>query len=229
MSDGSVRRFARGPWGRDAPGPSKPICPHSLSPAAAHAMTYSGVRLPLARWRVLAVFLAGIACAAPGSYAAGSSAAGSSAAGSWVKDPADFPSSPLCRPEEVTLWTCTARRKTFSLCAQRDAPMDHVAIQVRVRDRSGKIVLRYPQPLRAPRSAFAYECSANGDAEVEFKIGRTTYSLVDPLRDTSFISVMKGQRELAHLSCHEGNQSLQLNDTIALMRALKVPAPNGGR
>ena len=168
------------------------------------------------RFNRLAVFLPLIACAAPALHAAQS----------WVKDPADFPSSALCKPEEVTLWTCVAQRKTFSLCAQRNAPIDHVTIQYRVQDQRGKMLLRYPEPSRAPRSAFAYACSANGDAEIEFQIGKYTYSLVDPLRDVSFISVMKGQRELAHLTCREGNQSLQLNDTIALMRALMVPQPN---
>ena len=124
----------------------------------------------------------------------------------------------------MTLWTCTAGRKTYSLCAGGVAAQD-VAIQYRVRDRGGKIVLRYPEPLRAPRSAFSYEVSANGDAEVDFTIGKYSYALVDPLRDVSFISVTKGNRELAHLKCSEGNQSLQLNDTIALMHALGVPSP----
>ena len=183
--------------------------------AAVHAMKNSR-KLPLQRFTRFAGVLALVVCAVPRA----------GAATSWAKDPADFPSSPLCKPAEVTLWTCAAQHKTFSLCAQRDAPMDQVAIQYRVQDRSGRTLLRYPEPSRAPRSAFAYMCSANGDAEVEFKIGQYTYSLVDPLRDVSFISVRKGQRELAHLTCHEGNQSLQLNATMALMQALKVPQPN---
>ncbi len=164
----------------------------------------------------LAAILIPLACSAPVAHAAGS----------WAKDLADFPSSPLCSPREVTLWTCTARRMTYSLCAQKGALSEGLAIQYRVRDPHGKTIFRYPEPMRAASSAFAYEVSANGDAEVDFTIGATTYSLVDPLRDVSFLSVVKGAKELSHRTCREGNQSLQLNDTIALMKALKVPAPN---
>lgn len=156
-----------------------------------------------------------VACATPASQAAKS----------WVEHPADFPSSPLCRPPEVTLWTCTVRHKTYSLCAQGGAVTGDSHVQYRVQDRQGRIVLRYPEPMRAPGSAFAYETSANGDAEVDFSIGGTSYSLVDPLRGVSRIFVEKAGREVAHLRCDEGNQSLQLNDTIAFMRALKVPRP----
>ena len=147
------------------------------------------------------------------------------AAGSWLRHPADFPTSPLCQASEVALWSCTARHKTYSLCADRGAVGEDFAIQYRVRDRAGKLVLRYPQPSRAPRSAFTYLVSANGDAEVDFTIGPYHYALVDPLRDLSFITVDTGGKELSHLSCSQGNQSLQLNDTMALMKALGVPEP----
>ncbi len=163
----------------------------------------------------LAALLVPLACAAPAAHAAAS----------WVRHPGDFSSSPLCKPREVTLWTCTARHRTYSLCAQDGALSDRIAIQYRVRDRQGKTVFRYPEPMRAASSAFAYEVSANGDAEVEFTIGKTTYSLVDPLRDVSFLSIVRGGRERSHRTCDEGNQSLQLNDTMALMKALKVPPP----
>ncbi len=163
----------------------------------------------------LAGLLIAVACAAPASHAAGS----------WVHDPSDFPSSPLCKPAEVTLWACEARRETFALCAGKGADGHPVTIQYRVQDRHGKVVLRYPEPLRAPSSAFAYLCSANGDARVEFTVGKTRYSLVDPLRDVSFISVAKDGKQRTHLTCKQGNQSLQLNDTIALMRALRVAPP----
>jgi hypothetical protein len=165
--------------------------------------------------RRLAVPAVVLACAWPAAQAAGS----------WLRHPADFPTSPLCQAGEVALWSCTARHKTFSLCADRGAVGDDFAIQYRVRDRAGKLVLRYPQPPRAPRSAFAYLVSANGDAEVDFTIGPYHYALVDPLRDRSFITVDQGGKELSHLRCAEGNQSLQLNDTMALMKALGVPEP----
>ena len=170
----------------------------------------------LSRFIRIAALLAAAACSARAAHAAGS----------WVKDPSDFPSSPLCGSAEVTLWTCTAQRRTYSLCAQRGALSDPITIQYRVRDRRGRIVLRYPEPMRAPRSVFSYMCSANGDAEVEFTIGQSTYALVDPLRDVSFISVTRDGKELTHRTCSEGHQSLQLNDTMALMRALELPQPN---
>lgn len=160
-------------------------------------------------------FLLPLAWAAPASHAAGT----------WVEHPADFSSSRLCTPKEVTLWTCTARHKTFSLCAQGGAVNSDSYIQYRVQDRQGRMVLRYPDPLRAPRSAFAYAYSANGDAEVDFSIGAYSYSLVDPLRGVSLLFVDKAGKTVAHLTCDQGNQSLQLNDTIAFMRALGVPAP----
>ena len=147
------------------------------------------------------------------------------AAKSWVEHPADFPSSPLCQPNEVTLWTCTVRHERFSLCASGGAVRRESYIQYRAQDRQGRIALRYPDPLRAPASAFAYAYAANGDAEVDFAIGSYSYSLVDPLRGTSVLFVDKAGKELAHLRCDEGNQSLQLNDTIALMRDLGVPSP----
>jgi hypothetical protein len=164
----------------------------------------------------LAALLIPVAFAAPVSHAGES----------WVKDPSDFPSSPLCKPREVTLWTCTARRRIYSLCAQKGALSERLAIQYRVRDQHGRTVFRYPEPMRGASAAFAYEVSANGDAEVDFTIGKTTYSLVDPLRDVSFLSIVRDGKERSHRTCDEGNQSLQLNDTMALMKALKVPPPN---
>ena len=164
--------------------------------------------------RLASLWLA-VACAAPASHAAGS----------WVEHASDFPSSPLCRPNEVTLWTCTVRHQRFSLCASSGALSPASYIQYRAQDRHGRIVLRYPEPLRAPGSAFAYAYSATGDAEVDFSIGAYSYSLVDPLRGVSLLFVDRAGTEVARHSCDEGNQSLQRNDTIALMRALGVPAP----
>lgn len=178
------------------------MSPFRTSPSPSRVIRFAGLVLALG-------------CAAPVSQAAGD----------WVHDVSDYPSSPLCKPAEVTLWTCTARHQTFSLCAQRGPASRHTAIQYRVRDRSGRIVLRYPDPPRAARSAFTYLSSANGDAEVDFSIGAYGYSLVDPLRDVSFISVVKDGKEVSHLSCDEGNQSLQLNDTIALVKALGLAQP----
>lgn len=137
----------------------------------------------------------------------------------WADYKKQYPVSPLCASDEITLWTCEGRKKIYSLCSSREVTATTGYIQYRAGNRQ-KVPFQFPAQKRQPKGTFEYESSITGDAMVTFKNGDFTYDLYDPLRDASYIVVSRGtgNEKGTQISCDNPNQSLQLNYTIKMMR-----------
>jgi hypothetical protein len=126
-----------------------------------------------------------------------------------------YPSSLLCTKDEITLWSCSAGKREYSLCSSRVVNRTQGYMQYRA-SKSGKTVFSYPSAKRPPAGAFTYTSYANGNAAVEFVNHGYRYSLVDPLRGGSSIIVEAPDGKTTEVACG-GNQTLQVNYTMRLM------------
>lgn len=129
----------------------------------------------------------------------------------------EYGQSPLCSNDEITLWSCQAKGRVFSLCSSPGASRTTGYLQYRA-STAGKLVFAYPVKRMPPLGMFKYNSSANGDASVEFSNDGYGYTLVDPLRERSFIEVVATgpSRKTTTITCGP-NQTLQVNYTMRLM------------
>ncbi|WOS41258.1 hypothetical protein [Xanthomonas rydalmerensis] len=129
----------------------------------------------------------------------------------------EYQHSPLCTKEELTLWTCQTRKRVFSLCSSKVVNRTSGYLQYRASD-GGKLVMQYPADKKPPTGLFTYTSFLNGNASIEFSNGGYRYSLFDPLRSASSISVSGpgASDKITQIACGP-NQTLQLNYTMRLM------------
>ena len=144
----------------------------------------------------------------------------------WVNYKNEYSASHLCKASEITLWTCEGKNKTYSLCSSIDIEEKSGYIQYRVGDQK-QTTFEYPTTNLHPKGIFEYATSSNGDAWIAFQNGDYKYELVDPMRSTSFIEVLKkpNDKKIAWISCGNPNQTLQLNYTIKLMQSAGIAKP----
>jgi hypothetical protein len=128
-----------------------------------------------------------------------------------------YSDSPLCSKGEITLWTCTNKKRTFSLCSSQTASRTTGYLQYRASN-DGKLAFSYPAVKAPPLGLFEYNLAGNGDAYVEFTNNGYHYTLIDPLRSTSVIRVSPpgASAKETEITCGP-NQSLQINFTMRLM------------
>jgi len=128
-----------------------------------------------------------------------------------------YGTSPVCARDEVTLWSCTTKRREFALCSSPTVTRTTGYLQYRVAN-AGKLSFVYPEKKAPPLGLFKYESYPNGDAAIEFTNKGYRYSLVDPLRDKSSILVKAPgpSGKETDISCGP-NQTLQVNYTMRLM------------
>ncbi len=135
----------------------------------------------------------------------------------WSQYRGEYQRSPICTKDEITLWTCEAHKKVFSLCSSRVVTHTSGYMQYRA-SRGGKLTFAYPAVKKPPLGLFTYNSFANGDASVDFSNKGYQYSLIDPLRGESSISVSApgSSGKATEIKCG-GNQTLQVNYTMRLM------------
>ena len=135
----------------------------------------------------------------------------------WLEYQAEYPRSPLCGEDEVTLWSCATGKRIYSLCSSRLLSRTSGYMQYRA-SRHGEVVFTYPLEKKPPAGSFSYTLFGNGDASVEFVNEGYVYTLFDPLRDGSFLFVSPpDSAEKGSLIKCPPNQTLQVNYTMALM------------
>jgi len=129
----------------------------------------------------------------------------------------EYGQSPLCAKDEITLWTCQANKRVFSLCSSPTASRTTGYLQYRASN-AGKVVFVYPAKKTPPAGAFNYVPAANGDATVEFTNNGYQYTLIDPLRERSYLDVLApgASGKTTRIACGP-NQTLQVNYTMRLM------------
>ena len=137
---------------------------------------------------------------------------------SWEDFKEMYPISALCEVDEITLWTCDDDEKTYSLCSSIEITEDVGYIQYRVGTEQG-VNLVFPEHQHHPRGIFRQSLSPSGDVRITFRNSGHSYTLVDRLRGTSSIEVLPESESegIAGVSCHNENQSLQLNYTLKLV------------
>ncbi|WP_320151111.1 hypothetical protein [uncultured Tolumonas sp.] len=128
--------------------------------------------------------------------------------------------SPLCKKQEITLWSCDTAKKSFTLCSSREITINTGYFQYRV-SQAGKTIFQYPETLKPPISSFTFNSSPNGDAAIGFKNGKYEYVLLDALRGPSTITV-SGKNINTTITCENNNATLQLNYTLKLMHNSKI-------
>lgn len=128
-----------------------------------------------------------------------------------------YSDSPLCSRSEITLWTCTNKKRIFSLCSSQTASRTTGYLQYRASD-GGNLTFSYPSGKAPPLGLFEYNLAGNGDAYVAFTNNGYHYTLIDPLRSTSMIRVSSpgASGKETEITCGP-NQSLQINFTMRLM------------
>lgn len=141
----------------------------------------------------------------------------------WTDYKDKYPKSHLCKTNEITLWTCERKQKTYSLCSSQDITEKDGYVRYRAGD-GQQITFEFPATERHPKGVFEYMISGDGDALVTFRNGGYKYELYDAIRDTSSIVVWKGSnnKKISEIHCDNFNQILQLNYTIKLMRSAGV-------
>lgn len=135
----------------------------------------------------------------------------------WEQYKGEYPPSPLCASDEISLWSCERGKRIYSLCASRTLTRTKGYIQYRAAN-SGKVELVYPSEKKPPLDFFVYNSYGNGNASIDFTNNGYEYSLFDPLRGGSSITVVSPEpaKKTTEISCHS-TQTLQLNYTMRLM------------
>ena len=129
----------------------------------------------------------------------------------------EYGHSPLCTKEEITLWSCERNQRVYSLCSSQTASPSTGYLQYRAAS-AGKVTFIYPATKVPPLGLFKYVSSPNGDASIDFTNKGYAYSLGDPLRGKSMITVAAvGALEKATEIACGPNQTLQVNYTMRLM------------
>ncbi|MDQ2820113.1 MAG: hypothetical protein M3Y65_06920 [Pseudomonadota bacterium] len=130
---------------------------------------------------------------------------------------AEYGQSPLCTKEEITLWSCERNQRIYSLCSSHSASRTTGYLQYRT-SHAGKVTLVYPATKVPPLGLFEYASFPNGDASIRFTNQGYTYSLGDPLRGKSTITVSSigAPEKTTEIACGP-NQTLQVNYTMRLM------------
>lgn len=133
----------------------------------------------------------------------------------WKAYESEYPRSPLCGREELTLWSCGAPENEYALCSSRVVTRTEGYMQYRAAG-PGRAEFIFPADKRPPVGTFTYDVYPNGNASVTFVSGADRYSLVDTLRGESIVLVPDSSEKASEISCG-GNQTLQLNYTMRLM------------
>jgi len=129
----------------------------------------------------------------------------------------EYGQSALCTTQEITLWSCETKQRVYSLCSSRTASRTTGYLQYRASN-AGKVTFVYPATKVPPLGLFKYASSPNGDASIDFTNKGYAYSLGDPLRGKSVITVssIAAPGKTTHVACGP-NQTLQVNYTMRLM------------
>lgn len=128
-----------------------------------------------------------------------------------------YAGSSLCEANEVTVWSCETKKKTFSLCASGDLDTRSGYMQYRAAH-YGKISLRYPEALRHPRGIFTLEYLAR-DGKFSFTNGGYYYEIIDLLVGSTAISINRNNRQVAEIECGRADPSILDNASIDVFRS----------
>jgi hypothetical protein len=124
-----------------------------------------------------------------------------------------------CEKSEVTIWSCRAGSKLYSLCASRHLDRQNGYLEYR----AGKprfIEFRFPAPGVRPSEAFHFGLLAHG-ASLSFENGAYAYDISEDLKGEPVVSV-HGPVRSTSFTCASSTHSLTLTTTINLFESIGV-------
>lgn len=71
-----------------------------------------------------------------------------------------YTESPLCKKDEITLWTCETPKKLFSLCSSQIITKNTGYIQYRA-SKAGRVIFVFPDSKTPPLGIFKYKSLLN--------------------------------------------------------------------
>ena len=130
-----------------------------------------------------------------------------------------YPPSRVCGAGALTLWECRLPRQRVALCLAAKG-QGAERLQVLRADKAGRMELL---AAGGGGTKLRYEMSPNGDASLEFLRDGRQVLLIDPLRGPSILE-QEMHGKVQRSECRNPNQTLSLNHTVALLRALGITA-----
>lgn len=127
----------------------------------------------------------------------------------------------LCTPGEVTEWSCTAKRKTYSLCASKDLGATTGYMQYRA-GKASKTEFVFPERLEHPKGNFRLVLQAKG-VMLNFSNAGYEYAIHEPLAGSTHIDVVdsRGAR-VADVMCLSATETLTLTTTMQRFERLGI-------
>ena len=126
----------------------------------------------------------------------------------------------LCSPNEDVVFSCSAKRKTYEICASKDLSATSGYMQYRAGS-NGKVEFRYPDKRVAPAGRFKLSLLPRG-AQLTFRNGKFTYEIVEPLIGQTRIWVSRGDRAIQATECQNSTESLTLTATQNRFKSLGI-------
>ena len=119
----------------------------------------------------------------------------------------------LCSPGEVTEWSCTAKKKIYSLCSSKDLGADAGYMQYRAGSAS-KTEFVFPERLEHPIGNFRFVPHGKG-VMLSFSNAGYEYAIYEPVGGSTHIEVAKSQGpQVAAVTCSLATDTLTLTTTM---------------
>lgn len=125
-----------------------------------------------------------------------------------------------CTSSEDVVWSCSANKKVFSVCASKGLGKDTGYMQYRAGP-AGKPDFLFPKTHRHPVGLFTSRLLARA-ASLSFQNGQHVYTVVDPLMGEAQIEVFKDAKFIATIECGQSTHTLTDTTTLNLFKSIGI-------
>jgi hypothetical protein len=127
----------------------------------------------------------------------------------------------LCTQGEITEWSCTAKKKIYSLCASKDLGAATGYMQYRA-GKASKTEFVFPERLEHPKGNFRLVLQAKG-VMLSFSNAGYEYAIYEPLAGSTRIDVANVQgSKVADVTCNSATDTLTLTTTMERFERLGI-------
>lgn len=127
----------------------------------------------------------------------------------------------LCTPGETVEWSCTAKKKTYALCASKDLDANTGYMQYRAGTAS-KTEFVFPEQRVHPKGNFRLALQAKG-VVFSFSNAGYEYAIHEPLAGATHIDVANSQgTQVADVTCSSATDTLTLTTTMERFERLGI-------
>lgn len=126
----------------------------------------------------------------------------------------------LCTASEQAVWSCSAGKKRFAVCASGDLSGSTGYMQYRVM-KGAILEFVYPSSQKHPKGLFTLEVLPRG-ASLGFRNGEYTYVIYEPLIGPATIDVSKSEGAVTTITCSSATDGLTLTPTQELLSRVGI-------